>query len=179
MVEETFTAIEVNGVGYGVIVTLTTRRAMSSLETVEMYTYAHIREDCFDLYGFLNQREKSLFLRLIDVDGVGPKTAIAIMDRGIDAIIAAVREADVAFFSSVPRVGKKSAQKIIIELKSKLGGEELQLNEPVGKSKEVQEALTSLGFSALEAQKVLKTLDVETMRLEDAVKEAIRFLTKL
>lgn len=168
-----------HGVGYVVIPTKSLQATVNSGQEVQLYIYSHIKEDAFDLYGFLTEGEKQLFLKLIDVDGVGPKTAMNIMDRGTDVIVRAVQEADVSFFSSITRVGKKSAQKIIIDLKNKLGGkEELDLTEPEGKAKEVFEALISLGFSETESQKVLKALDIESMKIEEAVKRAIQALTK-
>lgn len=172
------TLIVVNGVGYAVHVTSSTKSSLVGKEQAELYIHAHIKEDCFDLYGFLTEVEKQMFLLLLSVDGVGPRTALAVMDRGAQAIVTAVREADVSFFQAVPRVGKKSAQKIIIELKAKLGGQEdLDLVEPVGKEKEVVEALISLGFSENESRKVSKTLELDDMRIEDAVKTCIQLLT--
>lgn len=179
MVTATSTLIVCNGVGYLVQVTQSSKAKFQGTSEVEVFVYAHIKEDAFDLYGFLTEGEKQLFLQLIDVDGVGPKTALNIMDRGVDAIVHAVQTADVSFFSSVTRVGKKSAQKIIIDLKNKLGGQEdIDLSTPSGKAAEVVEALISLGFSETQSLKVIKTIDTETMRVEDAVKKAIQALTK-
>lgn len=166
------------GVGYSVLVCPRSLRDIVQTVQVELFIYPHIKEDAFDLYGFVTEEEKDLFLKLITVDGVGPKTAMGIMDRGIKEIVAAVQTADVSFFSSIPRVGKKSAQKIIIELKNKLGGkEDLDLAEPTGVAKEVVEALTSLGFSDTESIKVTKSMDLSALRVEDAVKKAIQSLT--
>lgn len=166
------------GVGYGVQITVSTKAKIISLEKVELFIYSHIREDSFDLYGFLTEEEKLLFLKLIDVDGVGPRTAMAIMDRGVVEIAKAVQSADTSFFQSIPRVGKKSAQKIIIELKSKLGGEELSLTEPVGNAKEAIDALVALGFSETQSKKAISSMDVDNMRLEDVVTSSIKLLTK-
>lgn len=177
LITSSTTAIICNGIGYGVHVTSSTRGALQGLENVELFIHSHIKEDVFDLYGFVSEEEKTLFLKLIDVDGVGPKTALGIMDKGVLEIIRAIREADVSFFQGVSRVGKKSAQKIIIELKGKLGGEELTLQEPEGKAKEIVEALVSLGFSESQSQKVTQAMDIEAMRVEDAVKQGIKMLT--
>ncbi len=173
------TLLVCGGVGYSLHIPKSSLQNISSNDPVEVFVYSHIKEDAFDLYGFLTEAEKQLFLKLISVDGIGPKTALGIMDRGVESIIRAVRSADVSFFSSVPRVGKKSAQKIIIELKNKLGGsEDLDLTEPTGKGAEIIEALVSLGFPESQSHKVLKTLDLETLKIEDAVKKAIQELTK-
>ncbi len=179
-VTATSTLLICNGVGYLVNVTSSTKQQIASSKECELFIYSHIKEDAFDLYGFLTEGEKQLFLQLINVDGVGPKTALNIMDRGVDAIVHAVQTADVSFFSSVTRVGKKSAQKIIIDLKNKLGGQEdIDLSTPTGKAAEVLEALLSLGFHETQSQKVVKSIDTENVRVEDAVKKAIQLLTKL
>ncbi|MEP7166979.1 MAG: Holliday junction branch migration protein RuvA [Candidatus Woesebacteria bacterium] len=167
-----------NGVGYTVLVTKSVHATTRSGEEIELYIYSHIKEDCFDLYGFATEAEKELFLQLIDVDGIGPKTALGIMDRGRESIIKAVQSADVSFFSSVSRVGKKSAQKIIIDLKNKLGGsEDLDLSEPTGKLAEIVEALVTLGFDENQSIKTAKSLEIGDMRVEDAIKKAIQKLT--
>ncbi|PWU23615.1 Holliday junction branch migration protein RuvA [Candidatus Cerribacteria bacterium 'Amazon FNV 2010 28 9'] len=178
MITSTFVAVVCGGVGYEVKVTQSSIRQLVGKIEVELFIYSHIKEDCFDLYGFLTENERSLFLKLIGVDGVGPKTALGIMDAGIDGIVHAVQHADVSFFQKLPRVGKKSAQKIIIELKNKLGGtQELELAEPQGKAKEVVEALVTLGFNEQQVLKLTKELDIEAMRVEDAVKKGIQQLT--
>jgi len=166
------------GVGYGVHLTLKSQQHILGKEQVDLYVYTHVKEDAIELFGFLSEGEKQLFMKLINVDGVGPKTALNIMERGSDEIVRAIQHADVSFFQSVPRVGKKSAQKIIIELKNKLGGTmELDLVEPEGKAKDVVEALISLGFSETEGTRVVKSIDIEDIRVEDAVKKAIQLLT--
>jgi holliday junction DNA helicase RuvA len=177
LITQSTTAIVCNGVGYGVNVTSSTKAKLASISEVNLFIHSHIKEDAFELYGFLTEEEKLLFLRLIDVDGVGPKTALSIMDRGVVEIVSAVRAANTSFFQSIPRVGKKSAQKIIIELKSKLGGEELSLTEPVGKAKEAIEALVGLGFSDSESKKVIEAMDTENIRLEDLVTAGIKQMT--
>ncbi len=174
----TTTLIVTNGVGYSVELTPTARQYAAGKERVELFIYPHIKEDCFDLYGFLTESEKALFLLLIGVNGVGPKSALHIMDRGDQAIIAAIQHADVDFFSSIPRVGKKTAQKIIIELKSKLKGrEELDLSTPSEAENSIIEALVSLGFGEQASSKIAKRSELQDMRLEDAVKRAIQLLT--
>jgi holliday junction DNA helicase RuvA len=178
LIQDTFSAIVCNGVGYGVRMTTNTQRQIAGKEEVNVFVYTHVKEDAIDLYGFLSEAERTLFTKLIDVDGVGPKTAIQIMDKGVSEIIHAVQTADVSFFQSIPRVGKKSAQKIIIDLKNKLGGkEDVDLSEPQGRAKEIVEALVSLGFSETESTKVTKQFDSESLKVEDGVKKAIQLLT--
>ena len=172
------TIVIVGGVGYMVHVTQETKIKIQAMDVIELYVYTHVKDDAIDLYGFLSSGEKQLFLKLISVDGVGPKTALLILDAGVSAIIKAIQEADVSFFQSIPRVGKKSAQKIIIELKTKLGGvTDIDLSEPQGKEKEVMDALLALGFGEVEIRKTIRDLDIEKLRLEDAVKVGIKKLT--
>ncbi|MBP9700226.1 Holliday junction branch migration protein RuvA [Candidatus Woesebacteria bacterium] len=178
MITPTSTLMIVGGVGYSILITSSTRERLAQQEMASVFVYPQIKEDSFDLYAFLTEAEKELFKKLINVDGIGPKTALSIMDRGVSAVIAAVKTADVSFFSSISRVGKKSAQKIIIELANKFGGEEeLDLTEPTGPAKDVAAALIALGFSETESYKVLKSIPVTELKLEEAIKLAIRTLT--
>ena len=140
--------VDVNGVGYGVLANAGTLQTAGSLDEISLNIYTHVREDRIELYGFSSPQEQMLFELLISVSGVGPKTALAITEKGSQALVEAIQQADVRFFTKVPRVGKKSAQKIIIELKSKLGGlKDLDLKPLAGKNQDVSEALQSLGFA--------------------------------
>lgn len=175
----TSSLIIVGGVGYSVHLTTSTKSIVAPMEQVELYVYPHIKEDAFDLYGFLKESEKALFLLLMSVDGVGPKSALNILDRGEPDVIQAIQTADVGFFSSVSRIGKKTAQKIIIELKSKLkGSADLDLSTPSDHEASIIEALVSLGFEEHASTKIAKSPELSDLRLEDAVKKAIQLLTK-
>src|SRR3989344_9038291 len=110
--------ILVGGVGYLVAVTPSTLAKISLEETLELNIYTHVREDALDLYGFTNAEELKMFKSLIGVSGIGPKTALLVIDRGVEQVKLAIIKADENFFTLVPRLGKKNAQKIIIELKS-------------------------------------------------------------
>ena len=119
------------GVGYLVHVgnTLLSQLSSQQAEQVSLHIYTHVKEDRLELYGFDRLENLELFKLLIAISGVGPKTAQNLVDAGSERLIEAVRQAQTSFFTSVPRVGKKLAQKIIIELKSKLGSlQELNLS---------------------------------------------------
>ncbi|HEY9660760.1 MAG TPA: Holliday junction branch migration protein RuvA, partial [Allocoleopsis sp.] len=136
------------GVGYQVFAGQAVFDKARSSTSIELYIYTHVKEDALELFGFLGQQQKEIFELLLSVSGVGPKTALALSELGSESISRAVQEADVSAFSAVPRVGKKVAQKIIIELKSKLGSlRDLSLASDVGPIGDVREALESLGFS--------------------------------
>jgi len=151
--------IDVNGVGYLVAVTNSTVQKLANQSIATIYTYTHVREEALDLYGFLSPSDQNLFELLLSVNGVGPKTALAISESGATRIATAVQEADVAFFSSVPRVGKKQAQKIIIELKGKLGSiQELELGSLPPEQQDVQDALLALGFEEQQILRLMKSV---------------------
>jgi len=121
-----------------------------------------------------------LFTLLLSVSGIGPKTALAITDRGVDQVRHAIVSSDVDFFTTIPRLGKKNAQKIIIELKSKLGStKDLDLaSQSSGDTKEIIDALLSMGFIRHEIVEVLKKITPEAQTIEQKIREALRFLGK-
>lgn len=166
--------IDVGGVGYLVHVT---QKFLDSIESQKKYTlhiHTHVREDSFDLYGFAQESELSLFELLLTVSGIGPKTALLVIDRGTAAAERAVRVGDVDFFTTIPRLGKKNAQKIIIELKNKLGGmADLNLN---GETKQMMEALLSMGFRRHEITEVLGKIDGDGNTLEQKMRQALKLL---
>jgi len=168
----------VHGVGYGVAVGARTIEKLISLAEVELWIYTHVREETLDLYGFLNPEDKELFKILLSVSGVGPRTALSIMDYGAQPIIEAVQTANVAAFSAVPRVGKKLAQKIIIELKSKLGSiEELHLGPKNQIEADVAEALQSLGFNDRDIHQALQKMELMTGHSSgELIKQAIKII---
>ena len=164
------------GVGYLVFVG---SKILSSIttsgENIALYIYSHIKEDRFELYGFQNEEDLEIFKMLIAISGVGPKTALALSNAGTNQLIEAVQQAQTSFFTSVPRVGKKLAQKIIIELKSKLGSlKELNLGTLSPKAQDVMDALLGLGFEENAVQTILSQLDLENMDLQVAIKTIIK-----
>lgn len=171
--------IVVNNVGYQVFVGSKAlsflRRKSQEQKEVELFIYTHVREDALELYGFRSRKQQYLFELMLDVSGVGPKTALAIVDRSPEQIITAVQQAQVSFFKQVPRVGKKTAQKIILELKSKLGSiKELSLGPRSGQEQDVYDALVALGYEETDAGDVISQLDLDELSTEEAVKQALK-----
>ena len=167
--------IDVNGVGYGVTVSQKTKANIGSQKEVTLLTYLHVTETALELYGFEHQAEMKLFKLLLAVSGVGPRIAIAITNEGAQSITEAVQNAQVSFFTQFPRVGKKLAQKIIIDLTSKLGSlKELDLGPVSDTSQAVIDALISLGFSEMETQSVLQTIDTSEMDVAQAIKLVLK-----
>lgn len=166
------------GVGYRVEIGSTLFLRLQDQDQVELFIYTHVKEDALKLFGFQTHKDLSLFELILAVSGVGPKTALAIIDAGAERLVTAVQNADVSFFSSIPRVGKKLAQKIIIELKSKLGGlKDLDLSPLSQTEQDVLDGLLGLGFAEHHVQEVLKTLDTQ-QSVEKVLKEAVKKLSK-
>src|SRR3989339_1772641 len=149
------TIINVDGVGYGV---KTNSKAPIGQET-SLLIYEHIREDAYDLYGFESERDLLLFKQLISISGVGPKIAILVMEQGdIATIKKAVESSDVEYFNNISGIGKKMAQKIILELQSKIG-QESDLNILASSShQDIKSALESLGYKPKEFASVVSKI---------------------
>ncbi len=156
--------IDVNGVGYQVGMPASDLAKLPEPGTaVQVFTYLAVREDAIALYGFLDQGEKALFERLISVSGVGPKVALAALSSfSPEALVAAIQSQDVKAVSTIPGVGKKTAERIILELKGTLAQASqdslfaTQAAEAAKRLKGAHDALLSMGFSAAEADLALK-----------------------
>lgn len=169
--------IMVQGVGYQVELSPTTLMNISTQNHVELYIYTHVREDCLELFGFLTVDEKSLFEALLSVSGVGPRSALALTALGPSQLIQAVQQADTTVLTQVPRVGKKLAQKIIIDLKSKLGSlKDIDLTPPTPAKQELIQALAGLGFSEKQINDTVAQIDVESEDLQTALKHSLKIL---
>ncbi|HPS40838.1 MAG TPA: Holliday junction branch migration protein RuvA [Candidatus Woesebacteria bacterium] len=179
LIKKDHLVILTGGVGYLVYVgnKLLNRVSLNGQE-LALYIYSHIKEDRFELYGFQSEEELEIFKMLLAISGVGPKTALALADAGINQLIDAVQQAKLSFFTSVPRVGKKLAQKIIIELKPKLGSfKDLNLKTLSPKAQDIMDALLGLGFEENTVQIAIDQLDVENMDLRVAIKTVIKMTT--
>lgn len=166
------------GVFYSVICMPDLLSLRSTGDLIEMYTYLQVREDALTLFGFSSKEAHKLFTMLLSVDGVGPKLGFAIVSF-IDSnrVTEAVITQDVAFFSAIPGVGKKTAQKILLELSSKMN-QEFTLKNQILSADDVTivDALTALGFSKHEAKKVLTQLEGSST-IEQRITLAIQLLT--
>ncbi len=174
--------IDVHGVGYKV---LPSHQVVSKLQGVgseiKLYIYTHVREDLIELYGFDDAQDLRLFEQLISVSGIGPKTAIGIFTVGSrNGIINAVATGDITFFTSVPRLGKKNAQKLIIELKGKLGSiEDLDLSDNQDLvHDDVIAALKNFGYSMQEAVGAIRATQQEGATTSEKIRLALKYLGK-
>lgn len=173
--------IDVNGVGYKVYASYAVLARAVIGENIKLYIHTHVREDLLELYGFAEIEDLRLFEYLISVSGIGPKTAIGIYAVGSRSdIIKAIVGGDVTFFTSVPRLGKKNAQKLIIELKSKMGStQDFDVTGSISsESDEVVTALKSFGFSSSEAITALRSINQDGLSTSEKVRLALKYLGK-
>ncbi|MFC1627204.1 Holliday junction branch migration protein RuvA [Patescibacteria group bacterium] len=171
--------VDVEGVGYKVFTPPTLLNSLLKKDAIDLFIYTHVRDDTFALYGFDSLDKLQLFELIISISGIGPKIAIILLDKGAEAITTAVSKADVDFFTSVPRLGKKNAQKIIIELKPKLGDlEDLDLASESSETQEAVSALVGLGFTKKQSQRALKQIADPNDSIEDKITKAIKYLGK-
>jgi Holliday junction DNA helicase RuvA len=171
--------IVVNGVGYEVYVgqRVLAQAHHKSDSSISLYIHTHVREDALELFGFEEKADKDLFLLLLSVSGIGPKTALLIADQGALAITDAVQNANVTFFTKLPRVGKKVAQKIIIELKSKLGSlKELKIGGLSEHDQTIVDAVLALGFDEQHVLEVIEKINLTDLTIEAAVKKVLKSL---
>lgn len=176
-----YVIIDVAGVGYKVLASNQVLVKAPVGSKIKLFVHTHVREDSLELFGFLEQQDLRLFEYLISVSGIGPKTAMNIFSfGGRGEIIEAIIKGNVSFFTAVPRLGKKNAQKVIIELKGKFGStQDLDLaDEGAAFHTEVVEVLKSFGFTQAEIYPVLQKLSLDGLSTQQKIKEALRHLGK-
>ncbi len=181
--------LDVNGVGFEVRVSQGVQRRLVIGQEVTLLTYCHIREDAFTIFGFLREDEKSLFLTLLGLNKVGPKLALAILSAmPLSEFARAVQNSDVAAFQRVPGVGKTTAQRVVLDLKTKLKQDPdlaAILGEDAGAGDEPDDviaALLSLGCTPQEAKKAAANAREQTgsdARDEEVVRIALRSLARV
>lgn len=177
--------IDVNGLGYRVFIASTTRQKVAVGQEVVLYTYLQVREDAMLLFGFSTHEEYQLFLNLISVTGIGPKVAVAILSTvsPVDFCLAVAKK-DVSVLTNVPGIGKKTAERLILELKDKVGsistgpGSALKLTETINSSggivDEAAGALVALGYSPAEITPIINHVYKDGQTLEELVKLALK-----
>ena len=182
--------IDCGGVGYACRTTSYTLSALQMGEEGKLYTHLNVREDAMELYGFASENERNCFQMLIAVSGVGPKAALSILSATTpEGLATAIITGNEKALTVAPGIGKKIAQRIILELKDKLAKGQLPTAEeryggtgmtviPQDKSSEATAALAVLGYSPGEIAMALKGLDLETLSLEDTVRQARRKMIK-
>ena len=181
--------IDCGGVGYACHTSLSTVGQLKIGERARLYTYTHIREDIFDLYGFLGLDELNCFKLLLTISGVGPKAAVNILSAATPERLAlSVITGDEKTLTAAPGIGKKLAQRIILELKDKMAGQQLEAGARLapgqtpaigaGAAAEAIAALNVLGYSQTEAAMAIKGIDVGKNTVEEIVRQALKRMMK-
>ena len=173
--------IDVGGVGYEVFIPTTTFTAMPNAGAeVSLDIHTHVREDALSLYGFSSRQERRVFERLISISGIGPKLAVTILSGGsVEGLVGAIRRGDLARLTSIPGVGKKTAERIVVELKDKLQEFTEEPAKPVVET-DVLSALENLGYSRPMAEAAVRRAanGDEDAAFDVLFKRALQILTK-
>lgn len=177
--------VDCGGVGYEVAVTPNTASALKTGEIAKLYISEAVGEDHFDLYGFLTYREKQYYKMLIGVSGIGPKAAMSILSYNTpDALASAIVNGNEAALTACPNIGKKTAQRVILELKDKISKESsVSASQgafiPAGASAAYDEAVTALsmlGYSTADTVPIIKQIYKEGMKTEDIIRAVLKYM---
>lgn len=172
--------LDVAGVGYGLIVTTADYDRSNIGSESKFYVYEHIRENSYDLYGFLSLESKTLFEQLLGVKNIGPKAAMAVLDIGDTTIVrSSIASGDIKFLQTAKGVGRRAAEQMVVELRDKIGAvvtdaaEGVVYRSGVNLQDEAIEALVSLGYSPHDAALALENVD-KTLSAEERIKQALK-----
>ncbi len=193
VMDSNLVVIDCNGVGYAVHTTTSTIAKLRLGERAKVFTYCNIREDAFDIFGFHTMSEKHSFELLIGVSGVGPKAALSILSSGTpESLALAIISGDEKALTVAQGIGKKIAQRVILELKDKIAKDMAGIDfgggavthsggsGAVGKSKlnDAVAALSVLGYGGVEIRNALGAIDTENSELESIIKQALKLMLK-
>lgn len=176
--------LEVGGIGYEVLCPMSSFYEIGNTENISLHIHFHVKEDAQTLYGFISKDEKTLFRELIRVNGIGPKVALAILSHlNIASLLSAVANEDDVLLAKTPGIGKKTAQKLILELKTRL--EKLELSDSYAQNittsiganpntQKASQALQSLGFKVKEAERMLTNITDKDLSTEELIRQALQ-----
>jgi Holliday junction DNA helicase RuvA len=178
-------SIDVNGIGYAVSISLSTFEKIGAVNTpVNLFTYLHVREDALQLFGFATEEERALFRLLISVSGIGPRIAQGILSgTSVDDLRQRISTGNIGALTSIPNIGKKTAERLVLELRDKVGKTTTaSATDLEGATTEIRTqtllALTSLGYNRSAAEKAIRRAlqgaSGKILSLEELVKESLR-----
>jgi len=187
IIGQNLAVIDIGGAGYACMTTMNTLSHMEVGKKMRLYTYMNIKEDAFDIFGFYDLSEKRCFEQLISVSGVGPKAALSILSSSTpESLALAIISDDESALTLAPGIGKKLAQRIILELKDKVSKETAVLKsqgfvppkgaagQPATKGHDAAAALTVLGYSQGEISAALRNVDVSELTVEEIIREVLK-----
>lgn len=170
-----FIEMVVGGVGYKVSVSQATSSQLTSESQAKLFIHQHFSQDSQALFGFLGESDLELFEKMLSVNGVGPKTGLVIMDKGSAAVLKAIASADLAFFEAIKGIGKKTAQRILVDLKGVLVQSEAEMQESTFEAYgDLTEGLSQLGFAAKEIREVIKKMPSDKLTLQEQLQWCLR-----
>lgn len=179
LVRESWAIINVHGVGYKVSIGSELASRLRPEETTRLYIYTQVREDILALFAFPTVDELEFFEQLISVSGIGPKAALGILSAAsVEKVKASIINQDPTLISSVSGIGKKTAEKVCIELKNKVGGTVSYFDVAGGKTEDVYDALLQLGFKSNEARDALANLPEDCKTTEERLKFCLGALSR-
>ena len=170
--------LDVNGVGYRINISINTFDKISNKEVVNLYIHTNVKDDAITLFGFYKEYEKEMFELLISISGIGPKLALNLLS-GIEAgdLKAAIGIGDVSRIVAIPGIGRKTAERLILELKTKISGVLVEGDHPVhhGVKQEAVSALTTLGYNSATAEKIVRQIlsSSPACTLEELIKKSL------
>ncbi len=180
IVKEKYIILDVQGVGYKVFLSTSTTQSLTEGDMINLWIYTAVREDTLDLFGFLQELDQEIFELLLNVSGIGPKSALGILSvADIGSLAHAIKNENVAYLTQVSGIGKKTAEKIVIELKDKM--EKLTLEYQSNKSdnvRDVIDALLAMGYHEKNIRGALRSIDDSGMNTSEIIREALRVLGK-
>jgi Holliday junction DNA helicase RuvA len=177
---EKFLTVGVGGIGFKVFSTKEVKEISIKGAKISLFTHLVVKEDALDLYGFSSQEELNLFEMIITISGIGPKTALNVLNiSSVQALKNAIKKNDIAHLVKVSGIGRKIAEKIVLELKDKIGIDtgdygDITLRDEI----DAVEALKALGYSQKDAREALKDIDKTIVKTGDRIKEALKVLNK-
>lgn len=178
-VRGSYLLVGVGGVGYKVSVLKETLARAAVGSPMRLWTYLAVREDALDLYGFLAEEEMRFFELLLTVSGIGPKSALGILDiAAVETLQSAIAAGNAGYLTNVSGIGKKTAEKIVLELKDKVKHEASTSAGALRGDQEALEAMRALGYSAAEARDALRQVPSEIESGSERLREALKLLGK-
>ena len=167
--------VEVEGIGYAIGVSKRLQGAKGA--DISLWTHMAVREHSMELFGFIQKEELSLFEMLINVSGIGPRSALSIMDLApAGTLYAAILNGDTEYLTKVSGIGKKTAEKIVFELRDKIDEGMIDVKDLPNNDADVLEALVSLGYTRDSARKAVKAIDTDSDKLHDRLAEALKVI---
>ncbi|MDO8562035.1 MAG: Holliday junction branch migration protein RuvA [bacterium] len=175
----TFAIISAGGVGYKIALTKEALAELRPQKSASFWTHLAVREDALDLYGFRNEEELRIFELLLTVSGIGPKSALAVMDvASVQTLRSAISQANASYLTEVSGIGKKTAEKIVLELKDKIGASAAESTHALRGDQDAQDAMRALGYSQNEAREALRKVPHSVVNSNDRLREALKIVGK-